>query len=195
MRLINTYIIAFSFLVIGCKNQNSDIKYYPHKNQYQNKETINLNLQNSSLNFKDINSLVNTNFKNQKRTLITFKDENGFEKIIIPLVLVELKKRNVLSITKDSILIDSGHKISRLKTILKRHYTNNGQNFRYPKSSQKAVVEITLELDDSAEVLKESLANLTKVFGEINNEIKEDLQLRIIFSVFRHIPPPPPNNN
>ena len=48
----------------------------------------------------------------------------------------------ILVITSDSILIDNGYSISKLKSILKRHYLNNGGNLNYPRSYKKAIVKI-----------------------------------------------------
>lgn len=151
---------------------------------------VDLKLDTTSLNFAELTKLVFKNFKNNKRVVIEIYDGN-IEKRISPTIFSELKKRNVLSITSDSILIDDGYAISELKPILKRHYTNNDLKFSYPESYSKAVVEITLDTNATKKDLKQTLINLTRNFDEINSELKYSLSLRTYLSIFRQIPPPP----
>lgn len=134
--------------------------------------------------------LVFKNFRNNKRIIFDINDGN-INKRISPTIFSELKKRNVLSITSDSILVDDGYSISDLKPVLKRHYANNGQKFSYPKSYSKAIVEITLDTNATNEDLKQSLIKLTRAFDEVNLELKDSLELRTYLRIFRQTPPPP----
>jgi hypothetical protein len=115
-------------------------------------------------------------------------------KKIIPFVRGNclFKERNILSLKSDSILIDDGYPIIELKNILKRHYTNNGKDFRYPDSSERAGVEITLDTNQTANELKNLLIKLTRTFDEVKKEEKDTIQLKFIFDYYRQIPPPPP---
>lgn len=192
MRLNNLYILIIFYILIGCKSQESETKYYPSQNF--NDEIIELDLDTTSLDFREIKGFVTRNIVVDKSVLINIRDGRVLKKIY-PRIYTEIRKRNTLSITSDSILIDEGYPISELKPILKRHYTNNDKIFSYPKSYKKAVVEITLELDETGKDLKKSLINLTSVFDEVNLEIKDSLELIIYFSTLRHIPPPPKPKN
>ena len=119
------------------------------------------------------------------------------DRYIYPLVPSNglIKERNILSLKSDSILIDDGYPISELKWVLKRHYTNNGKELRYPSSSERAGVRITLDTNKTTKDLEQSLILLTTVFDEVNREVKDTLQLKFLFDYLRQIPPPPPPPN
>ena len=145
------------------------------------------------MNFKDITDWISKNQYNEIMSVIEFKDGQILKKII-PFVRGNglYRERNILSITSDSIFIDNGYPISDLKWILKRHYANNGKDYRYSDSPERAGVEITLDTNKTANELKHCLINLTRTFEEVNSEGKDTLQLKFIFDYFRQIPPPPP---
>lgn len=180
-------------LIVGCKVGTTEIRPYPTFPISQQDSIEKLDLDKTNMNFKDITKWIGQNQHNEIRSVIEFKD-GRISKEIIPYVRGNgfYKKKDILSITSDSILIDDGYPISELKRILKRHYTNNGKNFRYPESAERAAVEITLDTNKTANELRHSLINLTRTFDEVNSEVKDTLQLKFIFDYFRQIPPPPP---
>ncbi|WP_325449798.1 hypothetical protein [Gelidibacter sp.] len=145
------------------------------------------------MNFKEITNWIGKNQDNEITSIIEFKDDQIVKKII-PFVRGNglFKERNILRLKSDSILIDDGYPISELKRILKRHYSNNGKDFRYPDSSERAGVEITLDTNQTANELKHFLINLTRTFDEVKNEEKNTIQLKFIFDYYRQIPLPPP---
>jgi hypothetical protein len=192
MRLNSLYILIVFYILIGCKKQQSETRYYPFQNF--NDEIIELDLDTTSLDFREIKGFVTRNILLDKNVLIEVKDGRILKKIY-PRIYTEMLQRNLLSITSDSILIDKGYPISELKPILIRHYTNNGKEPRYPKSYDRAYVGISLELDETGQNLKKSLLNLTSVFDEVNLNIEDSLELHIFFDTFRHAPPPPKPEN
>ncbi|GAA4891021.1 hypothetical protein GCM10023311_14160 [Flaviramulus aquimarinus] len=190
MRLRLIYLLLFYLTFISCQKQKLDIRYYPSKDLHKKSKIVNLDLDTTNLNFLEITGKVRQIYKENKVPLIEVFDK-GTNKRIIPLVFDEIRKRDVLSITTDSILIDNGYSITELKTILKRHYSNNGKDYHYPRSYKKAIIEVAIDTSKKGEDLKKSLLNLTRVFDEINKEIKDTIELRIFFNCFRQIPPPP----
>lgn len=190
MRLIRIYIIIFCLTFFGCQDQEKEIRYYPSKKVYNESELIKINLDTTSFNFKGITDRVYQIHQMNKSILIEI-DDYQVSKKIIPLMFTEIRKRDVLSITSDSILIEGGYSISKLKPIMKRHYTNNNKNDRYPRSYKRAIIEVALDTSKVGLDLKETLLNLTRTFDEINAEVRDTLELKIFFSYFRHIPPPP----
>nr|WP_321228963.1 hypothetical protein [uncultured Psychroserpens sp.] len=192
MRLNSLYFIVTFCILTGCKSQKNETRYYPF--QKLNDEIIELDLDTTSLDFKEIKSLVTRNVLANKSVLVEIKDGHVLKKIY-PRIYTEMLQRNLLTITSDSILIDKGYPISELKPILIRHYANNGKELRYPKSYDRAYIGISLELDETGEDLKKSLLNLTSIFDEVNLEVKDSLELHIYFDTFRHAPPPPKPEN
>ncbi|MFT5242442.1 MAG: hypothetical protein ACJA1H_000502 [Glaciecola sp.] len=188
MRLNSLYILIIFYILLGCNNQETETKHYPSPNF--NNEIIELDLDTTSLDFREIKGLVTKNILTDKSVLIEIKDGRVLKKIY-PRIYTEMLQRNLLTITSDSILIDKGYSISELKPILIRHYTNNGKELRYPKSYDRAYIAISLELDETGKDLKKLLLNLTSVFDEVNLEVKDSLELHIYFDIFRHAPPPP----
>ena len=64
---------------------------------------------------------------------------------------------------------------------MRRHFTNNGTNFKYSDSPEKAIVELNLNSGTNGKELKKILINLTDVFDEINSEIIDSLELNVFF--------------
>ncbi|MCY2686791.1 hypothetical protein [Salinimicrobium sp. TH3] len=188
-----TAFIASLLLILSCKTRTTEIRYYPTFPISKQDSIEKLDLDKTNMNFREITSWIGQNQYNEVKSVIEFKDGQILKKIK-PYVRGNglYRERNILSITSDSILIDDGYPISELKWLLKRHYTNNGKNWRYPDSSVRAGVEITLDTNRTANELKNSLINLTRTFDEVNSEVKDTLQLKFIFDYFRQIPPPPP---
>jgi len=187
------FFLSTLLLILSCKKRTPEIRYYPTYPISQQDSIEKLDLEKTTMNFKEITNWIGENQYNEIRSVIEFKDGQIIKKII-PFVRGNgyYRERNILSISSDSIFIDDGHSISELKWVLKRHYTNNGKNFRYPDTSDHAGVEITLDTNKTANELKHSLINLTRIFDEVNSEVNDTLQLKFIFDYFRQIPPPPP---
>lgn len=124
------------------------------------------------MNFKEITHWISKNQYNEITSAIKFND-GELLKYIYPFVPSNglIKERNILSLKSDSVLIDDSYPISELKWILKRHYTNNGKELRYPSSSARAGVRMTLDTNKTAKELKQSLIHLTTVFDEVNKEV------------------------
>ena len=180
-------------LILNCKNKVSDIRYYPNNLIKSTKNIKEIDLDSIPLNFKEITDLVRKT-KNEKKNLSIEINDNGITKKIIPYVYNGglIKERNILHLKYDSILIDNGYLITELKPILKRHYTNNGKNYRYSDSPKRAIVELNIDTNKTGTDLKKILINLTRTFDEVKSEVKDSIELRLIFNYFRRNPPPPP---
>jgi len=183
-------LISFITLFFSCQNKTANIRYYPSEDYLLSKtDLLKIDLDTVNLNFKETTQKVSKNQYFGGYTLIEI-EENEVVKKIIPIYddVGLYKIKNKLKIKCDSILIDDGYPISELKRILKRHYTNNGKNYKYSDSPQKSVVEINLDSNKTAKELKQLLTNLTYTFDEINNEVTDTLQLVIFFNYFNEVP-------
>ena len=180
-------------LILSCNNKTTEIRYYPTDRTFSEQTSELIGLDTTQLNFRGITNKVGTYYKDYGKLVVEF-DDGRIKKRITPYVYDGglIKYRNVLPITSDSILKDGGYSISELKRILKKHYLNNDENFRYAQSSKKALVEVTIDTSKNGKELKKILTKLTRTFDEIKEETKDTLELRIFFDYFRQISPPPP---
>ena len=192
-------LISTILLISACNEKVSEIRYYP-SDEYALTENVEIiDLDTTKLNFREITNKLEHHYNNKTQMIVQFDDGNITKKIL-PQVYGNglVKMKNVLKIKTDSILIDDGYRISELKRILKRHYTNNGKIPYYSANSYQAAVEITIDTSKTGKDLEQVLKTVTRTFDEIKTEIQDSIKLNIFFSYFRQIPPPPPppkNNN
>ena len=186
-------LISTILLTLSCNQKTSEIRYYPNE-QYLLDESVEIiGLDTTKLNFREITNKLEQHYENNTHMIVQFDDGNITKKILPHVYgngLVKIK--NVLKIKTDSILIDDGYRISELKRILKRHYTNNGEIPYYSANFYQASVEITIDTNKTGKELKQVLKTVTRTFDEIKTEIQDSIQLNIFFSYSRQTPPPPP---
>ncbi len=197
------YITLIFGILISCKhkekleqveNERSEIREYPTDREFKIEIGELIGLDTTELNFKQIaNRIGSFQEESYGQLTVEFADEK-IKKRLIPYVYDEglIKRKNVLRIKSDSILIDNGYSINELKRLLKRHYLNKGKIPYYSDSPRKALVEVTIDTSKNGKELKEVLTKLTRTFDEIKEEIYDTIELRVFFDYFRQIPPPPP---
>ena len=186
-------LISTILLILACNKKTREIRYYPNE-EYNLDENIEIiGLDTTKLNFREITNKLEHHYDNKTHMMVQFDDGNITKKIF-PHVYGNglFKTKNVLKIKTDSILIDGGYQIAELKRILKRHYTNNGENPYYSANYYQAAVEITIDTNKTGKDLEQLLKTVTRTFDEIKTEIQDSIKLNIFFSYFRQIPPPPP---
>jgi hypothetical protein len=79
MRLNSLYLLIIFFILIGCESQENETRYYP--SQKSNDEIIKLDLDTTSLDFKEIKKLVTKNILIGKSVLVEIKDGPIIKKI------------------------------------------------------------------------------------------------------------------
>lgn len=176
---------------VKAENKQTEIRYYPTDRPFSKETSELIGLDTTKLNFRQLTNKVGTYYR--KTNLVVEFDDGQVKKRITPYAYDGgfIRFRNVLRIKSDSILIDDGHSIDKLKLILKRHYLNKGEIPYYSQSPKKALVELTIDTSKTGKELKEVLSKLTRTFDEIKGEINDTIELRIFFNYFRQIPPPP----
>ncbi len=107
--------------------------------------------------------------------------------------------RSRIFIQNDSILTnyDIKHSIDSLSIILERHLLNNGKDFNYSDSPERAGLEIYFENESDSKKIKSLLISLSEKFNELNKKYPDTLSLNILFrdrSIRIPPPPPPPHN-
>jgi len=181
-------------LILSCQKQVTEVKYYPFDRPFNKEKAEIIELETTPLNFKEITNKIGPYFDERFGNLVVEFEDGKINKRIIPYVYDSglIKRKNILKIKTDSILIDDGYPISELKSLMKRHYLNKNKIPYYSDSPQKAYVEISIDASKNGRELKELLSKLTYTFDEIKTEIKDSIKLVIFFNNFRQIPPPPP---
>ncbi len=175
-----------------------EIYEYPTDREFKMQTGELIKLETTDLNFKQITNRISS-FQEETygQLKVEFVDEK-LKKRVIPYVYDEglIKQKNVLRIKSDSILIDDGYSINKLKRILKRHYLNKGEIPYYSDSPRKALVEVTLDTSKNGKELKALLTTLTRTFDEIKEEINDTIELRVFFDYLRQTSTPmPPKMN
>jgi len=186
------YILIF-LTFFSCFKGEQKVLFYPSFLENSEKTFETINLEKTTLNFKEI---VNKIDQTSNGTLIEFNDGKNIIKIKTFIHKGGLiKRKNVLQISTDSVLIDKGHLLSDLNSLMKRHFLNNGKIEYYSDSPKKAIFEISINPKKNANELKETLKKLTIEFEKLKKEINERIELTVFFSYFRfekiNIPPPP----
>ena len=187
-------LLAIVSLIIGCENKTTEIRYYPSDRAFQKDSIQLIGLDTTKLNFRQLTNKSAEFYVDDGKQVVVEFDDDKIKKRVIPYVYTGglIKLKNVLQLKSDSILIDDGYPISELKRILKRHYLNKGEIPQYSDSPERALVEVTIDTNQSGKELKELLTRLTRSFDEIKGEINDSIELRVAFDYFRQIPPPPP---
>ncbi|MFD0976776.1 hypothetical protein [Salinimicrobium gaetbulicola] len=187
-------LLAIVILIIGCENKTTEIRYYPSDREFQKDSIQLIGLDTTKLNFRQLTNKSAEFYVDEGKQVVVEFDDGKIKKRVIPYVYTGglIKLKNILQLKSDSILIDDGYSISELKRILKRHYLNKGEIPQYSDSPERALVEVTIDTNQSGKELKELLTRLTRSFDEIKGEINDSIELRVAFDYFRQIPPPPP---
>lgn len=99
-----------------------------------------------------------------------------------------MKFKNILSISKESILKEKKYPIGDLKSILKKDLLNHGKNDKYSDSPEKLVVSLTCKIDE----LDFLLMKVVAAFNEIQEHSSDSLKLNVFLNRRIEISPPPP---
>ncbi len=187
-------LLATIILILSCENKTTEMRYYPTDREFSEDNVELIGLDTTGLNFRQLTNKSADFYTDEGNLVVVEFDDGQMKKRVIPYVYTGglIKMKNVLQIKSDSILIDNGHPISELKWILKRHYLNKGEIPHYSDSPERALVEVTIDTNQSGKELKEVLTKLTRTFDEIKSEINDTIELRVAFDYFRQIPPPMP---
>ena len=186
-------LLAILILILSCEKKTTEIRYYPSDREFHKDGIELIGLDTTDLNFRQLTNKTADFYLDKGNLIVVEFDDEQIKKRVIPYVYTGglIKMKNVLQIKSDSILIDNGYPINELKRILKRHYLNKGEISQYSDSPERALVEVTIDTNQSGNELKVLLTRLTHSFDEIKSEINDTIELRVVFDYFRQIPPPP----
>ena len=96
-----------------------------------------------------------------------------------------IKRRNILKIRDEKIQITNEISLDSLKPIMTTHYNNYGESFQFSESPNKAIISITYEQNKMNSLIS-ILRNVIRIYSSLN------LELPLIVSLDKEIPPPPP---
>lgn len=100
-------------------------------------------------------------------------------------VCIHIKRRNVLKIKNGKIQLTTSTVVDSLKEYITKHYNNNGKSYMFSESPRRALISITYDKEDLSS-LESVLNNTINYYSTLN------LELPLIVSLDRKIPPPPP---
>jgi len=189
-------IIILLLLLFSCENSKEGVdKFfsYPSEASFLKKENYEVLNFKSFKNFEDlIDSLQRLNYYDKKAYFKVEKNKQEYNILVsttfgkcMPLFL---KFKNILSVSKDSILKEKKYSIGDLKSILEKDLLNYGENWNYSESPEKLVVSLTCEIDE----LEFLLIKVITAFNEIEEQSSDSLKLNIFLNRRIEIFPPPP---
>ncbi|WP_155995185.1 hypothetical protein [Tenacibaculum ovolyticum] len=194
MKLIIKIIVLLLFF--SCKNSKEGVVkkfYYPREASFLKKENYEVLNFKSFKNFEDlIDSLQGLNYYDKKAYIKVEKNKQEYN-ILVSTTFGKgmppfLKFKNILSISKDSILKEKKYSIGDLISVLKKDLLNYGKDDRYSDSPEKLVVSLTCKIDE----LESLLMKVVTMFNEIKEHSSDSLKLNIFLNRRIEIFPPPP---
>ena len=191
--VMNKSIVSLCLLIIitSCLDKNKKkVFFHPNEKTFLNKKKLSL-IEYNNLSFQDISRLIDAKRYHDSLTYVNIIDsDHNKHNIVIDNTSFHAKRRSLLSVGHDSIFIDKGYKIDRLKSLMKRHYENNGKNPLYPLNSKTAFIEIALK--ENSKDFRTTLLKVIKTFDSVNKIISDTLELKILLKRIKPPPPPPP---
>lgn len=193
-----SFFLLFFLSVVSCSKQSTETRYYPNQELFETVDLSNvINLETTSLNFKEITDRINSDFDNPKTILAIEFQDDSLKKRVTPLVYQPLslyKGKNNLRVTRDSVFRNFGYPIEDIQNIMRKQYANNGKITDFCDSPEKCWIEISIDTAAASIELKEALIKVTRSYDLIQPEIAELNRLMIFFDHSRQsrLPPPPP---
>ncbi|GAA3777742.1 hypothetical protein GCM10022271_07440 [Corallibacter vietnamensis] len=190
---ITLYLLTV-FIILSCQEKTVNIKYYPTNEFSVEEDYLKLDLDTTSLNFKEITNLISENLYDNRKTIIEIQDGSTLKKIIpFSRSGCYFHEKNTLGVKLDSIRLYNATKysIQELRPVLKKHYLDIHKNYPYSKFPQVPIIEVEIDTNRTGKELKSFLISITRTFDEIKTEVNDSIELTIFFNWFRQVPPPP----
>jgi len=191
MKDINPNILLFAILLCtNCSDDSELTTYHGLIDKANQSNIVKLELTNYNT-FNELVDRIEQISCNDRVPTISIKNDN--EETLLGLAnpcwegvaCIHIKKRNVLKIKDEKIRMTNEVTIDSLEIYMARHYSNNGEFPQFSESPNKALISITYEQKEMKN-LKIILINI------LNNYSMLDLDLPLIVSLDKQIPPPPP---
>ena len=112
-----------------------------------------------------------------------------YKECVSKMDIVDYHGSNVISIQKDSIIINDKTEMSfdSLRPILQNHILNPNREFNYSKSIDKALIFYYQDSSFSSKKIKDQLIKITTDFNELNRKNGDSLPLKIKLSEYPYI--------
>lgn len=173
------YIVLVLSILISCKGEEKEF-YFPNDFEFSQKETYQfIDIKSFKTYDKLIDSIENLSFKG-KKAYLKLKNNNTNCNVLVTTSFGEcfpplVKLKNIISISKDSIIKDINYPIRDLKLILKKDLLNFGKNKKYSESPEKLVISIVTDLKD----LEQLMITVTATLNEIQTETLDSLNFNL----------------
>ena len=197
MRTLTTYFILL--VLVSCKNNKKSFYkefYYPNKAVFLKKNNFQLIDIKKFETLDELVSHIESLKCLQKKAYLKIKNNNIRHNILISTSFANhgpplLKFKNIISISKDSILKEKKHPISSLKIKLSKDLLNFGKDNKYSDSPEKLVVSITTEINE----INNLILKTVNTFNQIQKESPDSLILNIFLNRRMEIYPLPPRTS
>jgi hypothetical protein len=169
--------------------------FYPRISNFKMDSSLTEIYLDSFKNYGEIIKIADKIACNGKIPLLKFNSNSSefnlivFKECISKMDIVDYHGSNVISIEKDSIIINDNTEMSfdSLRPILQNHILNPNREFNFSKSIDKAIIFYYQDSLVSSKKIKKQLIKITTTFNDLNRENGDSLPLKIKLSEYPYI--------
>jgi len=183
-------VLLFFITLIACgKVIEKKVIYHPNKGSFTTTENLSL-IEIDSLNFEAVVNFVAKKNNQDSLCFVIINRKNEQNHIIVENTSFHAKRKDILSINEDSILIDNESANNKLSELMIQHYNNTNPNIYKKHRNTPKFIEI--DLHENSKNLKRVLNYVLNTFVSVNQAVKDSLELRILLHRKLASPPPTP---
>ncbi len=192
--------LFYILLVISlytCKSKVNRLEkieqFYPSKELFNEQYgLVEINLETTKLNFKEITNLSERFSENDSVPYLTFKANDTVKKILLMTIFGVSTTSYSLTINKDTIhTFNRKYSNKRLYKALKEYYESE-KEAAFNHRNRKPLIVIELDTNATSKDLFKKLNYLTHEFDKLNKTHQDTLELKVGLTYFSQIPGPPP---
>ena len=169
--------------------------YYPRISNFKMDSSLTEIYLDSIKNYGELIKIADKIACDGKTPLLKFSSDSTefnlivFKECVSKMDIVDYHGSNVISIQKDSIIINDKIEMSfdSLRPILRNHILNPNREFNYSKSIDKALIFYYQDSLVSSKKIKDQLIKITTDFNELNRKNGDSLPLKIKLSEYPYI--------
>ena len=169
--------------------------YYPRISNFKMDSSLTEIYLDSIKNYGELIKIADKIACDGKTPLLKFSSDSTefnlivFKECVSKMDIVDYHGSNVISIQKDSIIINDKMEMSfdSLRPILRNHILNPNREFNYSKSIDKALIFYYQDSLVSSKKIKDQLIKITTDFNELNRKNGDSLPLKIKLSEYPYI--------
>jgi len=198
-KILLILVIANLFLNCEAKKDNADFKkaefYYPRISNFKTDSNLTRVFLDSIKNYGELIKIADQIACDGKTPLLKFSSDSTEFNLIVykecasKMDIVDYHGSNVISIQKDSIIINDQMEVSfdSLQTVLRNHILNPNQEFNYSKNIEKALIFYYQDSLFPSKKIQDQLIKIAMDFNKLNKKNSDSLPLKIKLSEYPYI--------